>query len=276
MESFERRDESRESVVKSSIEDITAILRKHGYTIIDEIVIGSIDDQMVTHAITNNKFGEYVVVELNIPGEISITDDNFRETIEDSGEFVTEECKSSYCDCIGLCSVAIDCQDGICMLKKEGQWYNLRYTTPHRNGEKIPIAYPLSKLSDIIKNSEAVLLSEHTITIKIRTEALKKMVRKIQLLKSREERAIDKSNSLKELMGKIQESIVESFNGLREEYSSRGGIRQDAVHKKMRRINDKLIDFILLSDLIDELSMGVARYEDLIERIYKQFKKLEL
>jgi len=167
-------------VVRTEEDNVEEELRESGYAPVSKIIVSQDGDMEGRYIKALNRYGQYVYVELDTEGVLSIDGDviTHTEVLE-----ATELPLLDAYKCVegSVCGVVSECKGGICTLKREVESKYPRQTVLRRSEKMMDtatyavlggddVAYPIVRLSEIRADPERALLAQNEATTLLRNQ----------------------------------------------------------------------------------------------------------
>lgn len=275
-------------VVKSEEDNVEEELRQSGYSPVSKIIVSQDGDMEGRYVKALNLYGQYVYVELDTEGVISIDGDvvTHTEVLE-----ATELPLIDAYKCVegvegSVCGVASECRGGICTLKRESESKYPRQTVLRRS-EKMrdtssyatlagdEVAYPIVRLSEIRSNPERALLAQNEATTLLRNQRNQSLLADVDEMSNLLTQLVEEFNDFDELREELTFRVENDLAELEADNLSyvndppvgeaERNQAEDIIEGLTRR-NDIVIDILectkTVTDLNDTLRKAVATIQN--------------
>ena len=274
-------------------QDILKLLADRGYMPFRTTMVKGNNGNVPKYVKAINDRGNTVYVKIDMDGNV-MTQPGDLTTIESKeATSVPLSVKIGAYNCAGLdvCAVALECDDGICMLMKDDDtnMKEVMLTKVEKRSEEgivegdSPIAYPVVRLSEILENPVMTSKIIDDATVKMRNAAVQNYLRKVDELEGSNKKNIvgsrnEANQSVEMFVKKIDNIMITLLTKLKNLEGKRN--KYDAVPPKndkevedlrkisleIRNVNDKLINLL-------KLSKNIERYINIFDTITTDAKE---
>lgn len=205
-----------------------------------------------------------------------------KEPIKD-GRLHLDECAK-----LEVCGIAYECNDGICVLKRDLESLDLKEdiftvtelpSVQYGIEKNAPLSYPIVLYSEIIANEDAVLWNIARVTIRLKSKSIQNYNKDLMHLRSVVTDLYDTAITLIDNMHKARDNVINSTSNLhnvRDKYTM--PIEEvhresyDSIIYKLHTCEDLMGELILTSRNLSETKIDMLHMTELLSNYNEDIK----